>query len=112
MTGFSDTATLNYVKIEGPAPDALGDPVTFTFTVRADVKTDTWIMDDLAVDPSNPHVGSSGHTGGVNVCMADGSVRSDEGPEETVAFDYGKLGDQTFDDLAVDPNYPNAGFPG
>ena len=49
MTGFSDTATLNYVKIEGPAPDALGDPVTFTFTVRADVQTDTWIMDVACV---------------------------------------------------------------
>ena len=39
--------------------------------------------------------------------MHDGSVRSDDGPDETVAFYYGKLGGQTFDDLAVDPNNPN-----
>ena len=38
----------------------------------------------------------------------DGGVRSDEYPEETVAFYYGKMGGQTFDDLAVDPNNPNA----
>ena len=49
----------------------------------------------------------SEHTGGANFAMHDGSVRSDDGPDETVAFYYGKLGGQTFDDLAVDPNNPN-----
>jgi hypothetical protein len=34
---------------------------------------------------------------------------ADEGPEETVAFYYTKIPDQTFDDLAVDPTNPNTG---
>ena len=31
--------------------------------------------DSLAVDPTNPDVGSSGHPGGLNLAMPDGSVR-------------------------------------
>jgi hypothetical protein len=53
--------------------------------------------------------GSTGQSGGVQSLLNDGSVRSDEGPEETVAFYYTKIPDQTFDDLAVDPTNPNTG---
>ena len=39
---------------------------------------------------------------------AGGGVRSDDDfPKETVAFDYGNMDGQTFDDFAVDPNNPN-----
>ena len=66
-------------------------------------------IDNLGIQPPVDAGGGvrSQHTGGVNAVMHDGSVRSDEGPEETVAFDYGKMGGQTFDDLAVDPSNPN-----
>jgi hypothetical protein len=40
------------------------------------------------------------------------SIRSDEGPEETITFVYGKMGvgdgGQTFDNLGVDPTNPNS----
>lgn len=36
------------------------------------------------------------------------STRSDEGPEESMTFVFRRMGDDTFDDIAVDPNTPNA----
>jgi prepilin-type processing-associated H-X9-DG protein len=34
----------------------------------------------------------------------------DEGPEESITFVFGKMGDQTFDDLAVDPGTSSDGL--
>ena len=51
-------------------------------------------IDNLGIQPPVDPGGGvrSQHTGGVNAVMHDGSVRSDEGPEEN---------------LAVDPTNPN-----
>jgi len=50
------------------------DQNEFRIVKRVDAATPQPI-DDLAVDPNNPNVGSSGHTGGANFAMGDGSVR-------------------------------------
>ena len=56
---------------------------------------------------TSPLPGEVNHSEFAIVKRLDKAFQSDEGPEETVAFYHGKLGDQTLDDLAVDPNNPN-----
>jgi prepilin-type processing-associated H-X9-DG protein len=51
------------------------------------------LLDKAAVDPTNPDVGSSGHPGGVNAVMGDGSVR----------FLNASITDSTWIDLGAPP---------
>jgi len=58
-------------------------------------EADTFDFSQPTTEPKEPLDSSaSGHTGGANFCMGDGSVRSDDDrPTEEITFVYGKLGD-------------------
>ncbi len=67
-------------------------------------------VQSLAVDPTNPNVGSSGHTGGANLTMGDGSVRhADAGNLNPSSFQIISAGkDDAFDfsQLTTEPTAP------
>ena len=69
--------------------------------------------DGLAVDPTNPNVGSSGHTGGANFAICDGSVRNAEhlNPSSFQIISAGK-GYFDFSQLTTEPTAPEPGAPG
>ena len=108
-----------FVKSWSTSGDAGGTNDSFNFTdykptesVKADdnfsIIDDGRTFDDLAVDPTNPNVdlrpmetpGPDDNVGLPAVQTADtgGGVRSDEGPEEDVAFYYGKMLPAVHDD--------------
>ena len=72
-----------------------GAPDAFDFTTKPTTSGDQLLDDD-----------------GFFVFNRSDQGPADEGPEETVTFYYGKIADQTFDDLAVDPTDPNTVFDG